>query len=406
MPLMKPKSGFTRAVLKNIEATPKALNEWEQEVIAAKDYLEIYRTEALVRECIDTLAYFATSKGYFITLEPVAENVDIKQYEPIRKEIERMCYDISLENMLNIGARKMFIYGVAPFEIVKDDFDNIVRLLPLQATEIVVLLNENYMLQGYKYGNVQYEPDEIFYLVNNPLEANYTGFSRIEPIVDAVRLKKHLEFDIKEAALRLWSPIALFQMDTTGMTPEEEEEELTKFAEKLKPGNSVIYNKSVQASVVKMSPNIQALIYAWEAANEEIIGNFGVPKALLAREKTMNRATLEFSIKAMYESQIEGLQAYLKREVERQLYSQVIKKHGLEDKIRAIHNWKPYRKTELVSLTDAVIKLVENNIIGPEKAWELLALGSYVPTEGGEMNDRNQETGRTGVTPDSEFAQE
>ena len=224
--------------------------------------------------------------------------------------------------------------------------------------------------------------------------------------IDIYKKEKEIVIKCESEELNNLVYLAIKNILIRAIEEKQKEEELTKFAEKLKPGNSVIYNKSVQASVVKMSPNIQALIYAWEAANEEIIGNFGVPKALLAREKTMNRATLEFSIKAMYESQIEGLQAYLKREVERQLYSQVIKKHGLEDKIRAIHNWKPYRKTELVSLTDAVIKLVENNIIGPEKAWELLALGSYVPTEGGEMNDRNQETGRAGITPDSEFAQE
>jgi len=387
-----------RVLLQTLEnVTPKALNEWDKEVYAAKNYLKVYQEEALVRSCIDTLAYFATSKGYFVTLEPLQENVRISDHENVRHEIERMCYDVNLENTLNIGTRKMSIYGIAPFAIVKDDAGSIKRLLPLHADLMKVNLDEHFKLEKYTYDEkTPYEPDEMLYLINNPLEANYTGFSRIEPILDAVKLKKHLEFDIKEASLRLWAPVGLFQMDTTTLTEEEEQKELKQFTDKLKPGNSVVFNKNVQATVVKMSPNVQMLIAAWEAANEEIIGNFGVPKALLAREKTMNRATLEFSIKAMYESQIEGIQAYLKHEVERQLYAQIIKEHNLEDQIRAIHNWKPYHKAELVSLSGAVVKLVEARIIGPRKAWELLALGSYIPLEqqakdekppGGEVDD-------------------
>lgn len=383
-----------RVLLRNLEnATPKALNKWDREVYAAKNYLRVYKEEALVRSCIDTLAYFATSKGYFVTLEPLQEDVRVSDYERVRHEIEKMCYDINIENMLNIGARKMAIYGIAPFEIVKDDEDNIVRLLPLRANLIKVSLDEHFKIEEYVYDeDTTYAPNEIFYLMNNPLEEDYTGFSRIEPILDAVRLKKHLEFDIKEASLRLWAPVGLFQMDTTTLTEEEEEKELLKFSEKLKPGNSVVFNKNVEASVVKMSPNVQMLIAAWEAVNEEIIGNFGVPKALLARERTMNRATLEFSIKAMYESQVEGIQAYLKHEVERQLYAQIIEKHGLEEKIRAVHNWKPYHKTELVALSEAVVKLVESKIIGPRKAWELLALGSYIPIEKQERGEVNDNT--------------
>ena len=69
----------------------------------------------------------------------------------------------------------------------------------------------------------------------------------------------------------------------------------------LRPGAVVVTNRAVIPHVVQYNPDLNSLIRAMERQDEEIIGNYGIPKALLSRERTMARATLEFSLRAFYD---------------------------------------------------------------------------------------------------------
>jgi len=347
-------------------------------------WYNIYEQEALVRACIDTLAYFATCKGYFVTTD-----------NPIKQEaldeINMMNYKINIETSMGIGVRRMYIYGVSPFEKARNKKGNIRKLIPLDPAKLEPTIGKKHNIEKYVYNsNIELKPEDVLLLVNNPLEKPYEGFSKIHPIENAVLLKRHLEHDIKEAALRLWAPAAHIQLDTTGLTPTQERLAIQKFINNLIPGKSLVTNKSVDYSKIDVRPDMVALVKTWEATNEEIIGNFGVPKALLAREKTMNRATLEYSIKAMYEGVIRGLQTYLGREIESQLYQDVLERYGVKDEI-VTHNWKPFEKEDLARLANAVCALYEDEIIDKFKSWELLALGSYSPHKIKEADDKKYE---------------
>jgi len=107
----------------------------------------------------------------------------------------------------------------------------------------------------------------------------------------------------------------------------------------------------------------------------EIIGNFGIPKALLSREKTVARATLEFSIRGFYESSIAGEQTYLKRQLERQWYDPLVKSMGYGDKIRIRHEWRPILDPES-DLIIALVRAYDKGVISGDEffrrlGWEL-----------------------------------
>ena len=218
------------------------------------------------------------------------------------------------------------------------------------------------------------------------------GVSSVRSIERNIKIKKNLERDLLYAARSLWAPIVIYQADTRGLTPSEKATLFTNLKQDLRPGAIVVTNREVKADVTQYNPDLNNLIRAMEKQDEEIIGNYGIPKALLSREKTMARATLEFSIRAFYESTIAGEQAYLKRQLEKQWYDPIVELLGYEDKIRIRHEWKPI----LDPASDLIIALVrayDAGIFGGEEffrrlGWELdRAEEGVAPQVGGEDNE-------------------
>ncbi|GAG52062.1 unnamed protein product, partial [marine sediment metagenome] len=133
----------------------------------------------------------------------------------------------------------------------------------------------------------------------------------------------------------------------------------------------IIVNRAVEHTVIKYNPDLNNLIRAIDKQDEEIIGNFGIPKALLSREKTMARATLEFSLRAFYESTIASEQAYLKRELENQWYDPIVESLGYQDKIRIRHEWRPIFDPQS-DLIVALTRAVEAGIVNVDEFWRRL----------------------------------
>jgi len=170
----------------------------------------------------------------------------------------------------------------------------------------------------------------------------------------------------------MWAPFVIAQVDTTAMTESEETTTMNNLVDAIQPGANLVVNKSIDAKVVNFSPDLQSLSLMRAGIDEEMIGNFAVPKSLLGREKTLNRATLEASLQALRESAITRIQRTLKRAVEFQVYDRITEWEGLSDQVRIKHIWNPMSIQDFKDMADAVVEMYKAKAIDQKTLFDLL----------------------------------
>jgi len=307
------------------------------------DYLSAYQRMALVTQCINATAFYTTRKGF----KTVVTGPDASICEKIKLKVDTLNKKVDMDTMLTIAVIKRDVFGRSAFEIVRDGHNNIMKLLPLSSTGIVPNVNtDTQMVDYYNYTSstpgqtkMELQPDEVLYFPRLPLERNMLGVSAIDPIMDNIKTKQTLSVDLLQSAKRLWAPIGLFEMDTSYIKdPKDKETAMKNFANQLQPGRSVVHNKSVKGTIVDMKPDIRAIILALEYQDQEIMANWQMPKAILAREKTVTKATLAEALNALYEGPVAMIQRYFKRALEAQWYDLIVREMHYDPEIYSVHH--------------------------------------------------------------------
>jgi len=139
-----------------------------------------FRQDELTRRCIATNALFATAGGFETTLE--AESPE--EYASIKEAVDDANKRVNLDKLLHDAQVKRSIHGRAAYEIVKNSRGLPQRLIPLSSTQIRPDLDEQWNHTGFTYQGQRgfYKPDEVLYLTNLDLEADYMGLSDVEPV--------------------------------------------------------------------------------------------------------------------------------------------------------------------------------------------------------------------------------
>jgi len=351
----------------------------EEEYKGMNKYWAEYRRSSIVRQSLNLLGYFAIHSGFRISAVGGSKRYNTK----ISKYLNDLSRRVHLEDAIFIGVIGKMIWGRFGFEIVRNGDNEIVHLLPLFPGEnLIPKFDENNILKGFTFKmgggrKIEYEPEEVLFFVETSLDHKMKGLSRIEPILTPCEIKRRLYQDLKEASKRLWSPIGIFQLDTSReKDPDKKEEALREFKNQMEPGKPIVTNASVSGQFLSAMPDVERIVRAIDKVDEEIMGNFGIPKALLSREKTMNRATLEYSLVALYQSQIEGIQRYVGREIEQQLLEMVkddvVGSNGSTITCELV--WNPRNSLEMDRQFGPAITLYSLGLIDAEYLYDMLSL--------------------------------
>jgi len=346
------------------------------------DYWTIYQKISIVQQCINYVAGFAIRKGYII----------VSDSESARDEILQFNSDVNIDEFIHTNIIKRDVYGRAAWQIKKS------RTSPWELIELqhrlikpfvnqVTFVTEYYTYQYAKGGKIP--TDQVFYWPRYPRPQYKVGMSAIEPVIGAVNTKRNLERDILEASKRMWAPMAIFQVDTSAyLTEEDKKSALTNFQSQLQPGRSIVVNQSIEGKPIDLHVDMNGLIRALEKSDEEISGNWGMPKALLSREKTLNRATLDTSLKALYEGPVATVQKQIKREIEKQLYIPYLKQRGYKDvKVELV--WNP-AATDEPEFVKAILKGIADGVLTKEEGFNLLGW-IYTPQEESDPEENDPE---------------
>lgn len=356
------------------------MNEsWSEDLV---NNIDAYTKVALVRSCINLLAHFGTQKGFRTIIKP--QNEEIKNY------IDGVNAQVNMDDFIYKMIIKREIDGRAGGEIVTDGNGNVTSLIPLVGSKIKPKINEEtFEVEKYEYvGAIDggYDVEDILYFTLNSLKSDRLGISAIDAIKTVLKLKRNLEKDLLESSKRLWAPVGFFEMDTTGIVGSEAKKAaIDNFKAMIKPGQSVVHNSKVKETIIDLKPDINGLVRAIEKADEEIMGNWGIPKALLAREKTLTKSTLEFSLKALWEGPIASIQRYFRRELESQWYPRILemRQKGLSERFKIKHIFNPIAVFD-PQLIMSLAKAVDGGIITKEDffnivGWEPEIMGGMEP---------------------------
>lgn len=371
---LEEKGGFFGTLKRKMFGTPQAAmadivpgrrwgDEWPK---CMDDYQDVYERVSIVRKSINLISDFTISIGW-----------DVKsEYDDLKKEIEEMRDRTNFSEVLKTAIKKREIWGFAAFEIVRDTNGNIVSFLPLDPKKFDVMINIEtmeidhfqYTVQGEKK---KLDPEDVFYVTKDALDSSKKGISALESIKTTIKRKWNLEKDMEQAAKRLWAPYTLFKFDTSYVKDKEEQQkEIRKFINKIEPGKTIAHNQKVEPQIINMTPDIASLNDAIESADQEIIGNWGIPRALLSRERSVSQATLEFAIRSLYESSVASIQQYFKHEIENQIYDLIARdmdySHG-----SAKHTWKP-AKFHDSPVIRALTYSVKEGVISPKTMVTML----------------------------------
>jgi hypothetical protein len=360
-----------------------AVHEWDIPSLYTEtkynDYEKYYKETSLVRQCIDLRAAFTTAKGFHTEIEVLDEKLNPDDFAWVKKVVDETNRRIDMDNILYLSEIKREVFGFVLWEVVKTKQNKkpkITRLNPLEVDQTTPVYNDDGVLEHFTYGGeaTKLELEDAFYISGVSFSANPMGLSLVEPIVPSVKQQRELDEDVLAVAMRMWAPFIILQVDTLNMSDEQETSTMTSLKDAAQPGVNLVVNKSVESTVVHMTPDMQSLSTVRRDIDETIIGNFTIPKALLGREKTLNRATLEASLQALRESAISRIQRTLKRAVEHQIYDRICEYEGVADKVRIRHVWNPISIQDFKELSGAITDMYKAKAIDQKTLFELLAI--------------------------------
>ena len=365
----------------------------EQYASMHKDY-RWFRQDEMVRRCVVINAMFATmTAGFETQLEATGDVEDkdavIEKYSYVKEYIDALNKKVNLDQVLFISQVKRSIYGHTGWEIILESEDGPpLWLLSLQSPKLKPNLDENWNLTGYSYEGRTgaYDADEVLYFTNLQLENDHKGLSDVEPIRDVCDARhKLLREDFAEICRTLWAPIIILQADTSGMNPDEEDAFLDNLIEAARAGKSLAFNRSVQATVVKMDIDFTGLVAQLDKFEEAIMRNFGTPRFLVGKTP-VNRATAFAELEAYVQGTIAHIQRFFKRQIEAQWYDRwtrrILEKKGVtvpEGELPPVlvkHVWNPIRVADVYAMAKAVAALYATGLgilaEYPDLAFEMM----------------------------------
>lgn len=354
-----------------------------------------FRQDELVRKCIITNAYFATMTAGFETALEVTGDADPKDYAFVKYGVDEFNKRVNMDLALFVAQIKRSTYGKAGFEVVLDEDEGPARLISLQSDKLKPNVSEAWELTGFRYEGRDgfYEPDEVLYFVNLPLEADHEGLSDVEPVRDVCKARHDLlRENFPEIVRTIWAPYVILKADTSGLSKQEADNAIDELAKVARAGKSIAVNETVEPTVVDLTPDIKGLTELLDKLEQAIIGNFGTPRFLLGKP-IENRATAYAELEAYVQGTIAHIHRYIKREVERQWYDRWTLKI-LEDEDQAVpegekppvavkHRWNPIRVTDIYAMAKAAAELWGSHGMGPlgERRDKIWALMGWDPSE-------------------------
>ena len=277
------------------------------------EYLGYYKTIPELKVAIDTKATWTIGAGF------EANEITSLQLSIIKGN-GKDSFNSIIKNMV----RTYTIAGDSFAEIIRDKFDTIINIKPLDPSAIVIVQNRQGRIKRYEQVNKvkktkkKFKTWEIFHLSRERIADEMHGISVIPSVQFIIDARNEAMSDWKRVMHRNVEPLWIFHLDT------DDDTKITAFKNKYnnvrKDGENLFIPKGiVEPEVVGVAPNANLNPLAWiNQLNDYFFQAVNVPQIIIGNAKEFTDASGKIVYLA-YEQSVKAEQLYIEEQVLGQL---------------------------------------------------------------------------------------
>ena len=332
-----------------------------------KKYMDYYRTDSAIATAVDVKAEMIAGNGHYCTVEDEAEDEAVEICNGLAEKVRLD------EKILNI-VKCMFIYGFCPVERVVE------RGPPAGIKDLKILDpptvkyvrdkkkgNITKFIQKVGTDKVEFKPDELIWFTYNIVgnsEGVFYGRSIVAPVHDKLETRKQIADNLNGIMKNQSRPPVIWKTNSKSDAATLKTILKDRDAEE----DPVLYPKdAIDHEVVKVDTKTPY----WEYIEyNDLLVFEGLHAPLLNYLRNATEASAKVMLEAV-ERHVQGVQRYVKRVVEHEVYEFHLNRQGWKGEIPSLSWGEPTTGVEDVSL-DEVARLKETGVLSSMQAQELL----------------------------------
>ena len=323
------------------------------------EYEKYYKTDADVNAGINRLVSRTVGRGYYTECEN----------ERAKEIVDNFAEDVGLDQILKKVVAGALTYGFCPVEryLVKGPPKGVLRLKILPSRTVQIKRDPKGKVLGYKQTlnghSVDFKVKEIVWFVHNPIGVNPYGTSSVACVLPLLKAREQTHKDMPKIIHRYSSPLT--EWETAGDIKALKDAVISR-----EPNEDIflghVGKDDVRFKTVEIDPRGRFTDYI-KILDDAIIEGLDAPIMRSLRNSTEASAKVQLEVS---EGQIQGIQRYVRRVVEREIFAPLLASYGISD-VPSI-NWGA-KKTGLEDLDlKAIASLVEVGAITPLAAQDLM----------------------------------
>ena len=321
-----------------------------------QEFEKIYRRNAIINAAINNLVDMTVGVGYYTE----ADDIQAKEI------VDSYAEEVNLDCFLRVVCRNMLIFGFAPVECWWKN--NTLHLLPLPPERVYVKVDEKGYPIGYSQKSllghyIDFHLNEIIWFSHTAYPGNPYGVGLIEPIYKLITYKEKIIEDICKIVHRYASPLNIWI--TRGQIDALKEAIVNRA-----PDEDIFIGRAapedIQIKTLEMDPRGKYTDYI-EIINQEVYECLQAP--LLTYLKNATEASAKVQLEVI-QRHVDGIQRYIKRVVEREIFKPLIEASGLKE-VPRIRWGRPSTGIEKLTIHD-IAMLVQTYVLTSKQAADLL----------------------------------
>jgi len=349
-------------------------------VVTFSDLVKIYVADYAAKAAVDFLADQAVGAGFYTTV-----NEEYSEAEKVKEILDEFNESVNLDGLLQVGAREIVAFGNSFWEKITPNRLESLKVLPI--TSIEKVLSDQYGgIKGYKqtttYGGKTLDPERIIHFCWNPVNGELfgTGILRVlaekftvnaETRESLMAAKAKLEKVMPEIFEKYAGPDELWIFE--GIGDEKLAEYQRTIKAKPKAGARFVYNRPADIKTVQIDPRARFDGYVEHLINQFYLG-LQTPLPKLFTTPGFTEASARSAIE-IAERKVVSLQRFMKRIVEREIFTVVVKQAGYDLVKAAVRlNWGMPEKPEIEALLPVLAQIARDrpDIISAEEFRDIL----------------------------------
>ncbi len=367
----------------------------EPKAVTFSDIMTAYQRDPSCKAFVDFLADQAVGMGFYTTI-----NEEYEQAEKAKQAVDEFNENVNLDGLLQIGTREIVASGNSFWLKIEPEHLENLKILPLTGFDNpkAVMRDRYGEVTGYNYayGDVKksFPPEKMIHFKWSPVDFSAFGTGLLQVLLTELsfdgekrmsflEMKARIEKVMPEIFEKYAGPDELWVF--AGASDEKLPEYQRLIKSKPKAGARFVYNKAdSDIKTVTVDPRARYEAYVDHILNQIYLGGqTPIPKLLTTPGFTEASANAAIEVA---ERHVMALQRFIKRIVEREIFSPVMRQAGLDpEKADCRLNWG-MPETPQIELED-LVRLAEISAntgvqyVRPDEVREMLVKVGFELTE-------------------------